>query len=124
MAFRVEIQPQAFEDLDSIADHIKSGSSFGAAESWFNGIMHHIATLQEMPSLCPVAVESAELGQVVRVLLHGRRNRTYKIYFSTKQDGQASGVVYVFHVRHWARKPVTDDELEELMDDQEDRWEA
>lgn len=37
MAFRVEIEPQAFEDLDKMADWIKAGSSFETAEKWFNG---------------------------------------------------------------------------------------
>ncbi len=32
MAFQVEIAPQAFEDLDSIADYIKARSSFATAE--------------------------------------------------------------------------------------------
>jgi len=45
----------------------------------------------------------------------------YKIYFSIDYADPGSGAVCVFHVRHWARKPLTNDELEELMDDQQDR---
>ena len=32
MVFRVEIAPQAFEDLDSIADYIKRGRNTASAE--------------------------------------------------------------------------------------------
>jgi plasmid stabilization system protein ParE len=46
MAFRVEIAPQAFEDLDSIADYIRERSSFAVAEKWFNGIIDDIASLR------------------------------------------------------------------------------
>jgi plasmid stabilization system protein ParE len=113
MAFRVEIEPQAFDDLDSIAGYIKAKSSIAVAQNWFNGMIDAIASLKEMPARCSVAPESEELGREIRLLLHGRKNRAYKIYFSIDYETPASGVVRVFHVRHWARKPLTNDDLEE-----------
>ena len=70
-----------------------------------------------MPGRCPLAPEAEELGDEVRLLLHGRKNRAYKIYFKIHQKTESSGSVQVFHVRHWARKPLTNEELEELMED-------
>jgi len=67
MAFRVEIEPQAFEDLDEIADWIKAGSSFETAERWFNGMIAAIATLREMPP-------------VVRSLLKRRNSATMFVF--------------------------------------------
>ena len=90
MVFHVEIQPQAFEDLDSIAEYIKARSSFATAEKWFNGMMDGIASLKEIPERCTVAPESEELDREVRVLLHGRKNRTYKIYFSIERESSSS----------------------------------
>jgi hypothetical protein len=87
------------------------------AERWFNGVIHEIASLSEMPARCPAAPESEDLGQEVRVLLHGRSKRLYKIYYAIDYETPSAGMVRVFHVRHWARKPLTNDELEELMDD-------
>jgi plasmid stabilization system protein ParE len=86
MAFRVEIQPLAVDDLDSIAEYIKAKSSFAAAEKWFNGMMESIASLKEMPERCAVAPESEDLDHEVRVLLHGRKNRSYKIYFAIDSE--------------------------------------
>lgn len=117
MALRVEIQPQAYDDLDSIADYIKARSSFSTAEKWFNGIMDDIASLKEMPERCAIAPESVDLDGEVRVLLHGSRNRTCKIYFSVDQSASS---VWVFHIRHYARRPISAEELEDLMDEQED----
>jgi plasmid stabilization system protein ParE len=117
MAFRVEITPQAFDDLDSIADYIREHSSFAVAEKWFNGIIDDIASLKDMPARCPVAPESEDIGEEVRLLLHGRKNRTYKIYYAINHETPSSGTVQVFHVRHWARKPVSEDELQNLIDD-------
>ena len=80
MAFHVDVQPQAFDDLDLIVEYIKERSSFAIAEKWVNGIMDRMATLEEMPERCPIAPESEEIGQPVRVLLYGRKNRTYKVF--------------------------------------------
>jgi plasmid stabilization system protein ParE len=82
MAFRVEISPRAFNELDEIARHIKQQSSFEQAEEWFNAIVAAIRTLEDMPNRCPVADVSKALGQEVRLLLYGRRNRRYKVYYS------------------------------------------
>jgi plasmid stabilization system protein ParE len=121
MAFRVEIAPQAFDDLDSIADYIKERSSFAVAERWFNGVIDDIDSLKNMPARYPVAPESEDLGREVHVLLHGRKNRTYKLYYSIEYETQSRGTVRVFHVRHWARKSPSEDELQELMDELEDK---
>ena len=77
MAFRVEIAPRAFSDLDGIAACIKERGSNESARGWFNGIIGAMRALSNMPSRCPVAEESEAFGQLVHLLLHGRRNRTY-----------------------------------------------
>jgi len=111
MAFRVEISPEALENLDAMAAHIQQHGSIESAERWFNGIVISIRSLGEMPSRCPLAGESDELQTEVRLLLHGKRNRRYKIYFAIHQP---SATVRVFHIRHWARRPAETDELENL----------
>jgi plasmid stabilization system protein ParE len=117
MAFRVEISPRAFDDLDGIARYIKQQASFGQAEEWFNGMIAAIRTLEHLPHRCRVADESQELGQEVRLLLCGKRNRQYKVYYSVQQTTPSTGTVRVFHVRHWARKTPDTDRLRELMGD-------
>jgi plasmid stabilization system protein ParE len=117
MAFRVEIEPQAFEDLDSIALYIKTKSSLAIAERWFNAIIDSMRSLQEMPSRCPIAPESEDLDAEIRLLLDGRKNRAYKIYFAIELETSSSGVVRIFHVRHWARRAASLNELQQLMDE-------
>jgi plasmid stabilization system protein ParE len=115
MAFRVEVSPRAFEDLDAIAGYITEHDSFERAQKWFNEIIDAVALLKDMPRRCPVAGESEELGREVRFLLHGRRNHLYKVYFSVHEKTQASGTVQVLHVRHWAQRGLTAQELEEIL---------
>ena len=112
MAFRVEIAPRAFDDLDRIAEYIKERGSFEQSLKWFNSVMDAIASLAEMPARRAVAEESEDLGQEVRLLFHGRRSRRYKVYYSIHDSTQT---IQVFHVRHWARRTLSADELQELM---------
>ena len=44
--------------------------------------------------------------------------RNYKIYYAIAYETPLSGVVRILHIRHWARKPRTTSELEELMEDE------
>ncbi len=117
MAFRVDLAPRAVTDLDAIAEYIKQSGSFEQAENWFNGAIHAIASLKNMPSRCSVADESEELGREVRFLLYGSRNRAYKVYFSIHHETPSTGAVRVFHVRHWARKGLDSGELQGLVDE-------
>ena len=117
MAFRVEISPEAFENLDTIAAYIQERGSFESAKRWFDGIIAAIRSLQDMPRRCPLAEESTELEAELHFLLHGKRNRRYKVFFSIHDESET---VRVFHVRHWAMKPVETDELEDLMDESTD----
>ena len=115
MAFRVEISPRAFNDLDEIAEYIKQRGSFEQAQKWFNGIIAAIRTLEDLRHSCPVADESEELGQEVRLLLYGKRNRRYKVYYSVQETAPSTGTLRVFHVRHWARRSLDPDQLRKLM---------
>ena len=114
MAFRVELAPRALADLDQAADYIKEHGSLEQAEKWFNSMFDAIASLQKMPTRCPVAEESEGLSQEVRLLLHGRRGRCYRVYYYIDHYNQT---IRVFHVRHWARERLSAEELQERRDE-------
>jgi len=117
MAFRVEVSPRAFRDLDEIAGFIETHGSFQQAEEWFNGIMAAIRTLEMMPDRCRVADVSSELGQEVRMLLYGKR-RLYRVYYSVQHRTRTTGTVRVFHVRHWARESLDARQLGTMIRDE------
>lgn len=88
MAFRVEISPEALRDLDEISEYIGDRANFSTAERWFNGMFAAIRTLSELPHRCPVAGESEDFEAEVRLLLHGKRNRRYRVYFAIHDETQ------------------------------------
>jgi plasmid stabilization system protein ParE len=110
----LRFSPEAFANLDAIAAYIRTRGSIESAERWFNSIIEAIRSLNELPARCPVSDLAADLAAEVRILLHGNRNRRYKIYFLIDHEFQS---VRVFHVRHWAMKPIESDELGDLMDE-------
>jgi len=114
MVFRVEISPQAFDDLDLISAYIRQRGSFESAERWFNGILAAIQALRDTPQRCPLAGEAQQLQAEVRLLLYGKRKRRYKVYFAIHEETEC---VRVLHVRHWARRAAEADELDDLPDD-------
>jgi len=120
MAFRVEIEPQVLEDLESIAAFIQKNSSFAVAEKWFNRAMADIHSLKKLPGRCPIAQQLEEFGHQIRILLNGRAKRAYKIYYLIDFKTPSTGIVRVLHLRHWAREPLGEDELQDLIDDNED----
>ena len=69
--------------------------------------MNAIATLQENPLRCSLAVEHEIFSQEVRQLLYGKSKSIYRVLFSVKDK-----TVYILYVRHSAQSPMTQDDLE------------
>ena len=120
MAFDVLITDEADADLDSIADYLTRKDGRAAARKWFASIITSIESLKEMPARCAMAPEADDLNAEVRIRLHGRGTRTYKIYYEIRSPTASAGTVRVLSVRHWPRKPLGDDERQDLVDDIED----
>jgi plasmid stabilization system protein ParE len=121
MAFNVEISPRAFRDLDELATDLKERSqSYAVARKWFLAVLGAIDSLAEIPERRPVVTEAQDEIERVRLLLHGKRNRQYRIYYCVRKRSTSSGTVSVFHVRHWARRGPSEDELREFIDELQD----
>jgi len=111
MDFRVEVTARAFDEINAIADYIRQRGSFESAEKWLAGIEQSLSNLKYMAGIHPVVGESAEVGDKFYILLHGSKNRRYKIFYWIDTR---SRVVHVMHVRHWARKSPTAAEIDDL----------
>jgi plasmid stabilization system protein ParE len=110
MAFRVDLPPSVLADLSAMYLRIRQDAPHNAAD-WLRGMAQTIFSLENMPGRCPVVEESQEAETEVRMLLYGRRNREYKIYFAIRGE-----TVQVLHVRHWARRALTPEDLQRLPD--------
>jgi plasmid stabilization system protein ParE len=74
-----------------------AGQAPDAADRWFDGIYDTIGSLEIFPERCPFAPESEFFNLEIREILHGRRQRQYRILFTVRKYE-----VHILHVRHGA----------------------
>ena len=107
MAFQVEVTPLAEVQIEqSYKWYRERNPEF--ADRWFRGLMNAIATLQEQPHRCGLAVEHEIFSEEVRQLLQGKSKNSYRVLFTIRET-----TVYVLYVRHSAQSPLTADDLED-----------
>jgi plasmid stabilization system protein ParE len=75
---------------------------------WFNGLEQAVLSLDAHPKRCPVAPESIDPDQPVRVLSYGRKPHVYRVFFTVDDETKA---VRVVHVRRGARRRPIAEEL-------------
>ena len=105
MTYRVILQPRAERDVFAAADWIHAESKSSAiALRWVRGLRAKIGSLSSKPQRCPIDPDSDAYGEEVRVLLHGKRHRKYRILFAIRGN-----VVHVLTVRHSARQSLAEE---------------
>jgi plasmid stabilization system protein ParE len=107
MTFQVELTPIAEMQIEQAYRWYRDRNP-EFADRWFRSLMNTIATLQEKPQRCALAVEHEIFPEEVRQLLHGKSKNIYRVLFAIRDM-----TVYVLYVRHSAQAPLT---LEDLDD--------
>ena len=77
MAFRVEINPAAERDAESILEWLMSEHAGETGWRWFARLREAVDSLAEMPERCPIAPESTHYGYTIRELFYGRKPHVY-----------------------------------------------
>ena len=106
MALRVEIATSALADIEDTYLYIREqAGAAAAADAWYNGLLDAIFSLEELPTRCPLAPESEDIGREVRQLVY----KKHRILFAVL-PGE---VVRVFRVWHGARRSFRVEDLDE-----------
>lgn len=108
MTYRLVIMPQAEADIAEAFSYLSERAPEAAAR-WYRQVRTEIESLATMPARCAVAPEAARFGVELRHLLHGQNPRVYRIVFRVIEETQE---VHIITVRHVARKPLTDEEMQ------------
>jgi plasmid stabilization system protein ParE len=107
MAYRVEIARSAEVELEELYLWVVARAPQQGAK-WFNGLERAVCSLDQHPNRCPVAPESIDPNQPVRVMSYGRKPHVYRVFFTVNDS---SRLVRVVHIRRGARKPPLPVEL-------------
>jgi plasmid stabilization system protein ParE len=105
MTYQVILQPDAERAIQQQARWlVQQSRSPATALRWVRSIRSKIATLKANPLRCPVDPDSDAYGEEVRVLLHGKRHKKFRILFVVRGP-----VVRVVAVRHSAQRSLTEE---------------
>lgn len=107
MAFQVELTPIAEAQIDQAYQWYRERNP-EFADLWFRSLMNAIATLQDKPHRCGLAIEHEIFPEEVRQLLHGKSKNVYRVLFVIRDV-----YVYVLYVRHSSQSPLTLEEIED-----------
>ncbi len=108
MTFQVEITPIAEAQIEQAYRWYRERNP-DFADLWFRGLMNAIATLQEKPQRCSLAIEHEIFPEEVRQLLYGKSKNSYRVLFTIRGT-----TVSVLYVRHSSQAPLIPKEIEEL----------
>jgi plasmid stabilization system protein ParE len=101
MTYRVIVTPAAEYDLRAAYRYIRRQAP-RAARDWIRRARQNAESLARHPERCPLAPESASLGEPIRELFFGSGNRgTYRFLFVVLDKS-----VYILHVRHGSMLPL------------------
>jgi plasmid stabilization system protein ParE len=106
MTFQVELTPISEAQIDRTYRWYRERNP-DFADRWFRSLMNTIATLQEKPHRCGLAVEHEIFTEEVRQLLHGKSKNVYRVLFVIRGSN-----VYVLYVRHSSQSPLTTEDIE------------
>jgi plasmid stabilization system protein ParE len=102
MAFRVETTAEAEREAEAILEWLLSQHAGDTGIRWFLALDEAIASLATFPERCHLAPENATFPFEVRQLLYGRKPHVYRILFTIESE-----TVYVLHIRHGRRRPLS-----------------
>ncbi|MFM6325044.1 MAG: type II toxin-antitoxin system RelE/ParE family toxin [Microcystis panniformis] len=95
MTFQVEITPIAEIQIEKAYRWYRERNP-EFADRWFRELMNTIATLQEKPQRCALAVEHEIFPEEVRQLLYGKAKNVYRVLFAIRDDKYLSKINYTY----------------------------
>ncbi len=113
--YRRRAQTEAEELLVSLAER----TDLDQAISWHLGLQNALATLATFPKRLPIADESRFFQNEVRVLLYRQTSKgtAYRIFYTIVESEEDAPYVYILHIRHGARKPITRAEARKIEEE-------
>lgn len=107
MSFRVVLTARAERDRDSAYQWFADNYSRTFAARWYNGLQSALSSLAENPARCGLAHENDKFPFELRELLYGSRVNKHRVLFSIHEE-----LVLVLHIRHSARRDLTQEDIE------------
>ena len=105
MEFQIRTSKAAELQIETIYLWLKKRDK-NYADKWFKGLMNAIASLQEKPRRCSLAIEHEVFTEEVRQLIYGKTRNRYRILFTIRES-----LVYILFVRHNSQALLTSNDV-------------
>lgn len=114
--YAIRLHHRARIDIDTAILRLAEFSSEKAAVDWHNGLFDALATLAVRPGRCPLVRENRLFSSDVRQHLYSQTpgGPTYRILFTIRESVDEAPFVFVLHIRHGARGPITRSEARSI----------
>ena len=112
MTYHIDFSSVAKAEADAAFLILSQFTTGERAQTWYQGLINAIVSLQKMPQRCPIAREDAFFTQEIRQILYRQGKQTYRILFTVLED-QTIPTVRFLHIRHAAQKTIGEPEVED-----------
>ena len=107
--YAIRYRRQAQADVEEILVSLAERIDYDHAAAWYLGFQNALASLGTLPKRLPIADEIRFFQNEVRVFLFRQtpRGASFRIFYTVIESEEDVPYVYILHVRHGSRKPVT-----------------
>ena len=105
MTYRVDLSSVAKAEADAAFLNFSRYATVEKAQSWYQGLIKAISSLQTMPRRCAIARENDFFSQEIRQLIYGKGKHTYRILFTVLEE-LAQPTVRILHIRNASQQTL------------------
>ncbi len=113
VTYALRFHRRARADMDETRQQLIERMDTEYGRRWQADLLDAIATLATYPNRCPVARENRLFQREIRQLIY---QKAYRILFTVFEATQEAPFVFILHIRHSARRPMTRREVHEIED--------
>lgn len=114
VTYALRLHRRARMDMDDARQQIANRVDTPEGRRWQAELLETISTLATFPNRCPIARESRLFQREIRQLNH---KQSYRILFTVVEAAEEAPFVFILHIRHGARRPMTRREAREIEDE-------
>jgi len=117
--YAIRFRRQARVDIDEARERLAGITSLDHADAWYDGLLNVLANLATNPNRNPLAHEDRLFQDQVHVFPYrlSPRGVAYRVFYTIAEADEDAAFLYVLHVRHGARKPMTRAEARKIEEE-------
>ncbi|MES2464214.1 MAG: hypothetical protein V4671_26930 [Armatimonadota bacterium] len=117
IVYAIRYAPRAVQDIEKEHERLALLAGDSLADDWEIGLSRAVGTLARLPTIHAVIAEQKLFGKGrIHELLYQRSSTSakYRVLFIVRKNELDAPFVRLLHIRHGARRPITQVEAAEI----------